>query len=139
MGSVIPPATPSGPSRRPAGPPPLRLTPNPYGPPVPEDVPDVPPFLIDKIEEVAQPNAAGEVIFFVDGRDIYQQPVKLILAANPHTGAVARAAVHLRPGSGYVATDPNCLPGNLADVIGTIALEAGVAMHHDALDRAAKK
>ena len=97
------------------------------GPAIPlEGMPDADPLGIIKINELADRNGLGENVFLVDawGKDGRMNVVvKLILTANPQTGEITRAAVLMRPGDGYITCDPLQLPGNLRDVITTIALD----------------
>lgn len=123
MGSVVPPPIPPRPPNGPPG--------GPGGPvlgPIPiAGMPDTPPFRLDHLEEMATRNGTGEVVFLVRGRGTLDEPIRLIVAANPWSGSITRAAVWLRPGAGYVAIDPASVPGNVADVCTTLALEAGAA------------
>lgn len=97
------------------------------GPPVPPDgMPDSAPLRIIHINELDHRNGLGEAIFLVDawgmdGRD--HVIIKLILGVNPHTGEITRAAVMMRAGDGYITCDPLLVPGNLRDIVTTIALD----------------
>lgn len=95
------------------------------GPPVPEEMPDTAPLRITHIQELAARNGLNEAIVLVDAMAWQPAgPVKLILGCNPYTGAITRAAVLMRPGTGFVAIDPDRLPGNLHDIVKTILLDA---------------
>lgn len=97
------------------------------GPPIPPDgMPDGKPLGIIRITELAERNGLGENVFLVDawGKDGRMNVVhKYILSANPHTGEITRAAILKHPGDGYIACDPLTLPGNLRDIISSIALD----------------
>jgi hypothetical protein len=95
------------------------------GPEIPiEGMPDVAPMRIMHIAELAERNGLGETVVLVDALGWQPvRPVKLILGVNPHTGEVARAAFCIRPGTGFVACDVGCLPGNLVDIVKTIVLD----------------
>jgi len=97
------------------------------GPPVPPDgMPDGAPLSIIHIHELDHRNGLGEAVFLVDawgknGRD--HAIIKLILGVNPYTGEITRAAVLLNQGDGYISCDPLLVPGNLRDIVTTIALD----------------
>ena len=98
------------------------------GPPIPEEIPgaDGAPLRIIQIIEIAARNGAGEAVFQVDawgkeGRD--NIVMRFIVAANPHTGEIRRVAINLNAGAGFVACNPLLLPGNLRDIIATIATD----------------
>ncbi len=97
------------------------------GPPVPPDgMPDGAPLSIIRIHELTDRNGLGEVVILVDawGKDGRRHIViKFILGVNPYTGEITRAAILVNPGAGYVACDPLLLPGNLRDIISTIAMD----------------
>lgn len=103
-----------------------------------EGMPDTPPLRIDRLEEVPSRNHAGELVFMADVRGVVsgrEQPIKLILATNVWTGQIVRAAMLAVPGAGYVAIDPLGLPGNLTDIVSTIALEAGVSEQEERMKK----
>ena len=95
------------------------------GPPIPEEARDGAPLRIRRIAEMATTTGLGESIYVIDAvsRDVPPQPMTLLLAANPRTGQINRAAVNLRQGGGFVATDLDLLPGNLVDLIRSICLD----------------
>jgi hypothetical protein len=94
------------------------------GPEIPVDgMPDCAPLRITRIVEMGERNGLGEAVILVDAMGEDDAPLKLILGCNPHTAEISRAAVWLRPGAGFVATDLACLPGNLVDVVRTILLD----------------
>jgi hypothetical protein len=97
------------------------------GPPVPPDgMPDGKPLSIIRIHELAARNGAGEAVFLVDawGKDGPLHTVlKIILGVNPYSGDITRAAVNLGDGAGFIACDARILPGNLRDIISTIATD----------------
>lgn len=88
-----------------------------------EGMPDTPPMRLDSLDIVST-NGAGELVFMFRGRrDPDKQVIKGILAASPVTGEIKRAALMLNPGTGYVAIDPASVPGNLCDIVATMAVE----------------
>ena len=97
------------------------------GPAIPPDgLPDTPPLRILHIQEIAERNALNEIIFIVDAfstNEKLMHAIKVLVAVNPFNGEPTRAAVLLRPGTGFVAIQPECLPGNLVDICRTIALD----------------
>lgn len=96
------------------------------GPPVPEEgMPDQAPLRITRIAELAERNGLNEAIILVDAMAWDPPgPCKMILGCNPHSGDITRAAVCLRPGTGFVAIRLEVLPGNLRDIVKTILLDA---------------
>jgi hypothetical protein len=86
-------------------------------------MPDCAPLRITRLAELRERNALNETVILVDAMGDDDAPIKLILGCNPHTGEIARVAVWLRPGAGFVAADIACLPGNLIDVVRSILLD----------------
>jgi hypothetical protein len=95
------------------------------GPEIPiEGMPDVAPMRIRQIQELRERNALNEVVVLVDAMGWQPvRPVKLILGVRPQDGEVMRAAFCIRPGTGFVAFDVGCLPGNITDIVRTIVLD----------------
>jgi hypothetical protein len=103
-----------------------------HGPAIPADgMPDGPPLRILRIEELRERNGLNEVVILVDamshdappGTIPASVPIKLIVGVNPFNGEATRAAVLFRPGTGFIAIQPECLPGNLVDICRTIVLD----------------
>ena len=97
------------------------------GPPVPADgMPDGPPLWIGRINLLPDRNHLGEAIVMIDAASatMPRHRIKMILCVNPHLGEITRPAVLDHPAAGYVTCRPAVLPGNLVDIVRTIALEA---------------
>lgn len=101
--------------------------PGPYadlGPPIDPEQHDRPPLRIVRISELSERNGLGETVFLVTAIGPHsKEEMQLIVTINPRTGAITRSAINLRQGGGFITADPELLPGNLADILKSIATD----------------